>query len=436
MGFVMPSARTSGARSVSVPQVRGIGGNNQAAVGQTMSAIRDFSAQIKANRLEKKQDEATTKAEEQALSDRQALSTFLFKKTKTEKQNTLNDKFEKVRQAVQQQPTPGMSAGTEPTPGMISKEVFDAGSLQNPYQDLPMAELQGVLKTGQQSDLVNMKGKLGTEETMRREGVQSGVRQEKFGRDVVLKQMGLDAAAKRGPLVKNVMNLGESEYGPIPKEHRLIKEAGGGARLELIGGGNVTRDIKTEEQKKADRLDQRKKYADIVTEEIDRALKINEEATLPTTGLAGQGLALLSGYTDASRIKKLIGTIKSNVGFDRLQEMRNSSPTGGALGQVSDFENKLLQSTLGDLEQSGNEEDFIYNLKRLKSVYLKIVHEGIVPPEESEVTPLVEPGSGPASSPLQSMLSKKTAAEYVKELVARGMDEMEAINKALDEGLQ
>jgi len=45
-------------------------------------------------------------------------------------------------------------------------------------------------------------------------------------------------------------------------------------------------------------------------------------------------------------------TIRAVIGFGKLQEMRANSPTGGALGQVSNLENRLLQSVLGSLENA------------------------------------------------------------------------------------
>jgi len=49
--------------------------------------------------------------------------------------------------------------------------------------------------------------------------------------------------------------------------------------------------------------------------------------------------------------------------------MRDASPTGGALGQVSERELAFLQSTIGNLEQSQSKEQLTYNLKRLKKIY-------------------------------------------------------------------
>jgi hypothetical protein len=74
--------------------------------------------------------------------------------------------------------------------------------------------------------------------------------------------------------------------------------------------------------------------------------------------------------TDAKRLSEDLKTIAANVSFSKLQEMRESSPTGGALGQVSDFENKLLQATRGSMEQSLSPTDLTNNLMQIKD-YLK-----------------------------------------------------------------
>jgi hypothetical protein len=117
-------------------------------------------------------------------------------------------------------------------------------------------------------------------------------------------------------------------------------------------------------------------YADVVTQDIDRAKTLIEGNPGFTTGFGGAiGQHLPAG--PAVDVSRLIDTVKSNIGFDRLQEMRQNSPTGGALGPVSDFENKLLQATIGNLELSQNKEQLLFNLERVKKIYTKIVNEGV-----------------------------------------------------------
>jgi len=96
--------------------------------------------------------------------------------------------------------------------------------------------------------------------------------------------------------------------------------------------------------------------------EIDQA---KDQASIWTTGFLGAGTSWVPG-TPAHDLSNTLATIKSNIGFDKLQEMRNNSPTGGALGQVSEFENRLLQSVWGALEQSQSPPQFKDNLEKVR----------------------------------------------------------------------
>ncbi len=111
---------------------------------------------------------------------------------------------------------------------------------------------------------------------------------------------------------------------------------------------------------------------------IDRieALVNAEQKWVPwdnTTGLIGNLMKSVPASA-ANDVLANIKTIEAAVGFDRLQAMRDASPTGGALGQVSNIELDLLKSSLGNLNQSQSKEQFMANLKQVQKVYNEIVH--------------------------------------------------------------
>jgi hypothetical protein len=87
-----------------------------------------------------------------------------------------------------------------------------------------------------------------------------------------------------------------------------------------------------------------------------------------TTGAIGGALAVLP-QTDARKFANRIKTIKANLGFDRLQQMRDASPTGGALGQVAVQEIEFLQSTIATLDQLESKEDIIKALTDIEKSY-------------------------------------------------------------------
>lgn len=169
------------------------------------------------------------------------------------------------------------------------------------------------------------------------------------------------------------VNVGRSTIGTIPPGYEMFVGPDGKRYMRPMPGSPDDQKAENEKRRESLRGAEKKKYSDIVTEDVDRALDIAKSSSLPSSGFLGNIASKIPG-TPQHDVFKLVEGIRANVGFDRLQEMRNNSKTGGALGQVSDIENKLLQSTLGSLEQSQTEEQFIENLKRVKQVYLMIVH--------------------------------------------------------------
>lgn len=108
---------------------------------------------------------------------------------------------------------------------------------------------------------------------------------------------------------------------------------------------------------------------------IDDALEIIDDDSfrLPVAGL-GATTASEIGGTDAADLSEAIKTITSAVGFDRLQKMRDDSPTGGALGQVSERELSLLNASLGSLSQMQSKEQLRNNLVEVQTHYQNAVN--------------------------------------------------------------
>lgn len=180
----------------------------------------------------------------------------------------------------------------------------------------------------------------------------------------------LVAVNKKNPRDVHVVNAPGGGQSAIDFE---AKKAGAIARSKLESERAVT---KPEQDK------QQQDVAKVVTADIDRAIKKVDSAFLPTTGMTGSMLSKVGG-TAANDVRALVDTVKANTGFQELQKMRNSSPTGGALGSITERELALLQSTVGNLEQSQTADQFKDNLRRVKNVYLDIIHgEGKGPSRE------------------------------------------------------
>lgn len=74
--------------------------------------------------------------------------------------------------------------------------------------------------------------------------------------------------------------------------------------------------------------------------------------------------------TDAYDLAANIQKIDATSAFSALQEMRDNSPTGGALGGVSERELDLLRSSVANLDPNQSEYQFLGNLDQARQVYL------------------------------------------------------------------
>lgn len=139
-----------------------------------------------------------------------------------------------------------------------------------------------------------------------------------------------------------------------PLSPTLIKAAGDVADLKSREGIEETRikdkkAIQAEKKKEAKFLDSNR--AKSMVRKLQR-VEDEARAILSHPGLeAATGVLRQSLVGEAADAAARFETLKSQVGFNVLQEMRNESPTGGALGQVSEKEIDFLQSNVSTLER-------------------------------------------------------------------------------------
>lgn len=182
-----------------------------------------------------------------------------------------------------------------------------------------------------------------------------------------------DGNIKTVPKGTNInVNTGEMLGKPEPGYMYKMQDDGSIVAVPIPGSPAATK-LQEVQTKKESAQESRKLKAGVLLEDIDRTLNIVNESPITTTGIGGWTLSNIPG-TRAKDVDNLLTGIKSKIGFDTLQEMRANSPTGGALGAVSEKENELLQSAYGSLAQSSSKEQFEYNLKRLANIYKDIVY--------------------------------------------------------------
>ena len=103
---------------------------------------------------------------------------------------------------------------------------------------------------------------------------------------------------------------------------------------------------------------------------------------------ATEGMPPINAAIMQSRIEleRTIDSIKANVAFDRLQKMRDESKTGGALGNVSNIELGLLESTIASLDSGLSTELLISNLQKVQRHYQNILNAEMGLPIEIDLS--------------------------------------------------
>jgi hypothetical protein len=158
-------------------------------------------------------------------------------------------------------------------------------------------------------------------------------------------QLGGPIIPKNGDVPTGFQQTGPGQIEPMPGSEPDIERQGKRVKAESA--------INTLEQKNA-----------VAVSAIDAAL---DQVSWATTGnvMGNMGGVPVVGQ-GAHDLGKTLDTIKANIGFEELQTMRDNSPTGGALGQVTERELAFLQSTIANIEQSQSEDQLKKNLKTLR----------------------------------------------------------------------
>jgi hypothetical protein len=231
----------------------------------------------------------------------------------------------------------------------------------------------------------NSKGVLDTTSSNDRKGsaVSSNARGSmmpfaKINRNEALMRIGGAIVGGSSQGFSGAMKAATDEFGNIQDANRK-------AETDAFNKAEATRLAEARIQAQKDKADKNKKAMGMPSAVYKQAALTaitdikgrlaNESAFNPfdnNTGIFGYAMSHVAG-TDAHDTKNAIDTIEASIGFDRLQKMRDDSPTGGALGQVSNIELALLRQSLGSLKQSSSREQFVKNLNSIEVQYKKAV---------------------------------------------------------------
>jgi hypothetical protein len=155
------------------------------------------------------------------------------------------------------------------------------------------------------------------------------------------------------------------------------------AETEKLTADQAAAKVKAEEDAKTDEgLATKEEVSEnIFLQDIDKTIDTivaNENDLVGVTGWSGYLGSWIPG-SDIREVGQSLASIKTKIGIDKLSEMRASSPTGAALGNVTEEENRMLQKAMGALDQPGSSKMLVHNLRRARVAY-DLILNGIKDP--------------------------------------------------------
>ncbi len=163
---------------------------------------------------------------------------------------------------------------------------------------------------------------------------------------------------------------------PVPAGMKLnYDDAGNVTGMEPIVGSKQYKEAQAELNKSTKGESDKRVHTNVVMDAVQQVMDISAKDSFWTPVFGPMGAA--SGKIDSterSDLDAIMLSIEANVGFTELNSMRANSPTGGALGNVTEKELILLQNQMGALSRSQSKEKFEENLTKFEQTYNDVIH--------------------------------------------------------------
>ena len=158
--------------------------------------------------------------------------------------------------------------------------------------------------------------------------------------------------------------------GGIPKDHRLVPTEGGGYQMEVIPGSPTAREVEAAEAARTEQTGARDVAGDVVVAAAERARKAAKGRDFGSVGTTIVGA--INPASDSAEVVRQANVLRDLASAEALNQMRRQSPTGGALGNVTERELALLSRQAGTLDP--NSPNFERDLAEYELNLLKTIH--------------------------------------------------------------
>lgn len=192
------------------------------------------------------------------------------------------------------------------------------------------------------------------------EGFTLGRDQVRFDAEGNVIARGLGTASSEGIGTGAVSAEAQAWADLIADGRAKISEVPSNIRSEVANAVAASPQGQTPQQNRA--FDQ----SDVALTNINRAIGLMDDVPF---GAVGRTFGQILPGSDARDLARAVDTVKALIGFDQLQKMREASPTGGALGQVSEREIDFLQAVAGSLDIGQSADTLRENLNSIKDSF-------------------------------------------------------------------
>jgi hypothetical protein len=160
--------------------------------------------------------------------------------------------------------------------------------------------------------------------------------------------------------------------GSIPAGYQATRdEQGRVVSIAPIAGSPQAIEAQQAQVAQENRAGGKDTAGNVIITAAQRARDAMSAPGLPATGLLGKAAAL-SPVTNAAEVRRQIDVLKSNATIETLGAMRAASPTGGALGSVTEKEGAMLAAKAGALDPDS--PNFSRDLDDYERTLLQTIH--------------------------------------------------------------
>lgn len=177
----------------------------------------------------------------------------------------------------------------------------------------------------------------------------------------------LDMKRAGAPSTSVSVGGGGQNIGTIPQGFAAVPDPTNpsGFRMEAIPGG--PEDTSKQDAAKSEAA---QTSGDVI---LSAAVRARDAAANRQFGGFGQGvIGAVNPYSDSAEVQRQVSVLKANATIEALNAMRAQSPTGGALGNVTEGEGQMLAAKAGALDPSS--PNFERDLADYTRTLLQTIH--------------------------------------------------------------